>query len=1040
MTNPSHLPLALRRKLSPPQPPEGDWRRDTLLQQLQVGFLPTKRLTLVQGGAGTGKTTLLADYFRQKADPGLWYSLSPSENDPVVFFRQLLLGLACHFPAISSAALEIIETLGSRGLVQAMSLLCSELPSHRTSCFLLILDDVQHLPQTEEALKALEILVANWPEDAQLIMSGREPPPLKTASYQLRNQVVEIGADTLALTPPEISQWLLERTGKPPAANLVDQLFERTGGWITGLMYALEGEGEPRLDRLEKPEILFSYLSEEIFDHLPPEFKTQLLSTAFLPQLDLDLCRSLFGTTAESFLETISQNRTFITQSSTGFQFHPIFKDFLQRETLALPNSAQRKEILMRQGSALGSPEESIRLLLLAGEWQEAEHLLVSTFVSLLRAGRLETIRSNIAGFPLEWQKQSAWLGYLQGEIARRDGQLSRAIELLSEAEPQASKSSGFALPWILAGLAAAYGARGDIDKQWKYSQQALAIQPPPPNVVLGFCYNVLGLYHLSTFDLDSAKTSLQKAMDLYRETDDTDGLARVLHNLGLSFAKAGHFYQAIGYYLESIRQAECGGRIPMPMTLSNLAMCHLYLGQLAEGWNALGKGMALAERIASKRDRIYLNWTLGQFQLHQDQVLKAIDALELSLGEAIETGDHLSQINAHLGLAEAHLHQQDSQAAAASIERTLTIANKSLHDPDMLEAALLQAEIDLKTDRYKEAEELLQTVSGALRLSPNHYQSYHVARLSYQCAVSLGQANRAESHLSHLHKLCAQFGYPAPELSAFGVSTPAMELNCLGHFEVRIEGELVPYRNWRSINTRIVLTYLLLTPSGTTKDNLLDLLYPDEEPARSTVHMVITRLRQALEPDLGKGQPSRFILFRDSRYFFNQGLNIRCDVWDFQQACLQARRRALSAEDRMALYMKAIRLYQGPFLEDFQDQSWCMFERERLRRLAMEAYEELFCLLAKKDDWHSLETVATDLLKLEPGSNSGYRANMVALAMQEHIESALRIANIAQHALSSQHPPALEQATQELIDLLQEDRLTIRSARSFLPSRQDRS
>lgn len=1033
----------------PPHLPDRYLRRERLLQRLQEGLFPVHRLTMLGAAAGTGKTTLLADYYGVSAGVRLWLSLTPSESDSVVFFRSLLTALHRLLPSLPSAALEVVETLGNRGLVQAASLLCDELLEHLSDPLLLVIDNAQHLPSTQEAQEALEILIRFFPEESQVILSGRSLPPLKLAHYRLGGQMVELGAEALAFTHEEVAQLLFAKAGGLASDELVGKLYDRTKGWVTGVVYALApfgaealraSEGEITTKRLEQPELLYAYLAEEIFDRLPGDFQDQLLFASFLPYLDPELCRFAMGPEADAFMEALPFHQAFVTETEGGFQFHPIFREFLQREALVRWRREQRAALLKRLAEAASSSDEEIRLLQLAEDWEGAECRLVAALPALLKEGRLGTIQALSEAFSIPWRKKSAWLNYIEGELARRAGNLSRAIEILQAAEAfRAEEQQESPVPWIWASLSAAHGARGEYEQQRAYAQRALQADLPLPSAPSAFCYNVLGLYHLAIGDLSAAKENLQKAMDLYRASDDIEGKARVLHNLGLAFAKEGDFSCAIGFYRESIRHAEQGGRIPLPMTLNNLALCHLYLGHFVEGWQAVEKGMALAERIASGRERIYLLWTMGQFYVHQELALKARDCFETSLEEAIQTGDHLSQLNAHLGMAEVYVRQQDARSAEAALERAQALAGKPLHDPEMLEAALLQVEVHLCAQQQDRAGRGLEEIEANLRQIQNHYQDFHFERLSHSWCLACGRPREAEAHWGKIQALSDRYGYPLPPrpdsrpAEASVAPPPALQVTCLGQFEAKVDGLTVRSRDWKSNNSKVVLVYLLLNPAGVTKDQLLNLLYPNETPARSALPTVVARLRQALEPELERGATSRFIRFQDGRYYLNRGLNLRFDVLEFQQACQEARQPALSDDDRKAYCLEAVRLYQGPFMEGFHDLTWCMIEGERLRRLAVEAYEELFALLGKQGEWLSIETNADALLNLEPCSESAYRAKMVALVMQDRWEDALRVGHLSIQVLMSSLRQATEPETTELIDLIQTERLTVRDAQAFL-------
>ena len=83
-------PPLYRAKLSRPNPGSLVLDRPQLVRALADHA--ARPLSLVVADAGYGKTTLLTSFVRSVARPVVWYSLMPSDADPMVFSRYLLEG------------------------------------------------------------------------------------------------------------------------------------------------------------------------------------------------------------------------------------------------------------------------------------------------------------------------------------------------------------------------------------------------------------------------------------------------------------------------------------------------------------------------------------------------------------------------------------------------------------------------------------------------------------------------------------------------------------------------------------------------------------------------------------------------------------------------------------------------------------------------------------------------------------------------------------------------------------------------------------
>ncbi|MBI6545158.1 MAG: tetratricopeptide repeat protein [Cyanobacteria bacterium NC_groundwater_1444_Ag_S-0.65um_54_12] len=1038
------LHTVVQRKLELPVLPRHHLARPLLLQRLETGLRPDKRLTLVLGGPGSGKTALLAEYAIAHANSVFWYSLSPSDSDPVGFFSHLAEGLRSRYRELSSEGIGLVTALGRRGLTQAIGLLCDEWQAVIEEPFILILDGVEYLAASKELAEALNVLVNLFPERSQLVFSGRTLPALKLAQYKLRDQLTSIEDEDLRLSCQEIEQLLCNSLKQAIAPEVVEQLLDRTGGWVTGVVYAASGETADLVTRLEQPEVLYEFLAEEILSHFAPEFLQKLLACAYLPRLEVRTCRKLLGAEADAFLAALDSQRFLVTRFDDGLAFHPIFRDFLQRTALARWPRQIREEVFHRLARDVAvTPEDAVTFLQLANDWEQAQERLVRAANTFFRESRLTTLQSLLAAFPPSFLRESAWLCYLAGEILRREGRLSASLGKLLEAERLAlAGNNQEGLGRILASLAAVAGARGDTAHQLDYAQRALTCLPPGSSDAVASCHNVLATYYLYRHDAAQAEPLFKKALALYQDLGDASGEMRVYHNLGLLHASTGDFDRAVSCYGESLRQSEPAGILPLPMTYNNLALCYFHLGKSAQAYKVLEKGMSLVERLAAKRDRLFLLRTLGQLALYQGDYAKSEEAFEASHAEATAIGDILSQANAAIRIAELRIRQQDYKSAQLAIERAIAISGRTLADPEISEAALLQVEIELATGQLSVAQERLNSLTNQMKAAPNHHQAFHVARLWKAWYLANQQEQQAVLQSQIMRDLARRFGYPldGSEVSSEQVSPtppePTISVRCLGAFAVSVDGEQIPSRAWKVANAKLTLAYLLLRPQGATREALTEFLYPREDTTPAAIHAVIARLRQALEPASRAKASCRFIIFQDGRYLFNRGVHLAFDVADFRRLVYLARQPGRSEAERSELLERATKLYSGHFLEDCTDNDWCQLERENLRRLAGEVFEERCALAAARDDWLKLEQLADNYLSLDPGSELACRAKMVSLFMQDRAEDALRIGQLALDTLQKRSGLEPEEETSELFELLQTGKLTVRIAKKLVTSR----
>lgn len=174
----------------------------------------------------------------------------------------------------------------------------------------------------------------------------------------------------------------------------------------------------------------------------------------------------------------------------------------------------------------------------------------------------------------------------------------------------------------------------------------------------------------------------------------------------------------------------------------------------------------------------------------------------------------------------------------------------------------------------------------------------------------------------------------------------------CLGPFRVFRNGKKISEAEWgqgkgATHKIKALLAYLLASvPHGATKDELCDLLWPED----SDLHSIDSRffatlhyLRQALEPGLKRREESKFIVYRDGYYQMHPSLGYWVDAIAFEVHYHQAQRAEEQGKKDFAIrqYKLAEALYQGDYMAgvesrytEYCDNDWCQWRRFRLKSI----------------------------------------------------------------------------------------------------------
>lgn len=81
-------------KTTPPDLPRRLLRRERLLKRLEQG----PRLTIVSGGAGVGKSTLLASFCREHPEEVAWYTVDELDDSAATLLDGIALSLGASVP------------------------------------------------------------------------------------------------------------------------------------------------------------------------------------------------------------------------------------------------------------------------------------------------------------------------------------------------------------------------------------------------------------------------------------------------------------------------------------------------------------------------------------------------------------------------------------------------------------------------------------------------------------------------------------------------------------------------------------------------------------------------------------------------------------------------------------------------------------------------------------------------------------------------------------------------------------------------------
>src|SRR2546423_1699002 len=235
----------LRKKLLPPRPAPEILARPRLIERLQSNLaLP---VTLITANAGSGKTTLVADFLRKQERPYVWYQLDHTDSDPAVFLGYLAHGIQ---QRVSNFGETIFAYLQASELAQrperAADVLLNEILERVEQQLIIVLDDYHHLGTETPVHAVVDRLITYLPDVIHIIIVSRDIPPLTLARLRSQDSLAIIDRADLLFTEEETQELFRKVFGLDLTPDQLHEYGERTHGWITALQLVRQGAKRQR--------------------------------------------------------------------------------------------------------------------------------------------------------------------------------------------------------------------------------------------------------------------------------------------------------------------------------------------------------------------------------------------------------------------------------------------------------------------------------------------------------------------------------------------------------------------------------------------------------------------------------------------------------------------------------------------------------------------------------------------------------------------------------------------------------------------------
>lgn len=992
-------PIAvMKTKLMPPKFKEESLRRAKLTKKMKT--IAKYPLTLIQAGAGYGKSTALALYVSDEKIPCCWYSITSTDDDILPFMTYILASVQSVIPSFGKELTQYMNHIAPYTREEEINHLCTLFVNEMVSIdheLIIVLDDFHQIEHSYHVNRWIEKLLEHIPDNLHLIVSSRSRPlwkPLR--KMKVSNQLLEITKSDLVLTKEEVELLLCDLYEITLSEEQLDEVFQLTEGWVIALgMIAQQFSEQVQLDQVFKDPMLslddlFHYLALEVFEKQPPMIQQFLEQTSVFEVIDEEICNEVLGITGSgAMLQQIHERNLFIQKiGDEEYRYHALFKEFLEGQlrlhqphsfTTIHERSARYFERRKQWETAIVHYEKMNHTKAMAA-------LLHDYGIKMLESGKLEGLYEKLLRIPREVKDQFFRLWFLQGEVERyrsmyieaeasyeraideadkRDNLLekSKALEgkakiyldtiqpynaerLLYEAieiresSDLSSEEETHKLYRLLAENLINSGKSMKAEKLLKRAQNYRT------SIMDG---NLEARLYLRTGRFDAARRALlatdslvgipkSKLPQSHRETDLLLALIEAFKGNGVESKRLAQIGIQHGIEIGSPFVEACGW-----MRMGHaVQLLHKYDSTLGE--KCYETALEIMDHIQMERGKAeplmglcLLYGTKGEFE-------RAIEMGEAALQETEKVQDLWLSSLITIAMGISAVHNQKFDQACVYLETAEKMFAECHDDYGTMLTYFWQAHVSYLNQDEEDFEQKMKLFLKQARLGSYefifHKRTIFGPRDLQVFVPLLIEAQRKNISTSYANKILQDMGFTDLE------SHPGytLRVEALGKFRVWLGEKEVEEKDWQRGKAKELLQLFItqLHHMFPKEEVFQKLMYSqDEKGATRDFKVALNALHSALEPNRKARATPFFVIRNGTAYGVNPGASVELDTAQFEEWVHLGLEERDSDQAIMCLE-RGLQIYKGDFLPERPYDDWCLNERERLLVLFLRGAEKI--------------------------------------------------------------------------------------------------
>jgi len=934
------------------------------------------------------------------------------------------------------------------------------IPEH----FVFVLDDYHLIDDSRPVSQFVSRFLQVVGENCHLFIASRTLLTLPDLPLLVaRDEVGGLGVDELSFKPDDIQALYLQNQRQVLPTAMARDLFNRTEGWITGVLLTsqISGGGLPvRKGALKAAGVdLYGYLAQQVLEKQPAALQEFLLRSSLFEEFNASFCAEVIGPALgvdldwEELMDAALRSNLFILsvdEESVWLRYHHLFLEFLRQRVLKQrPREAELIQTRLAQVyAARGQWELAYRVYQRLGRISAQASLVEQAAGDMMTSGKLNTLDGWLETMPEETRLARPILLSLQGALAVMRGELLQGEALFDQAiDGLRASGERYHLAVALSRRAIELRMRGQYDQALIDADEAVqvAAELGGQNRAPAEAMRARGMVLLSMGEIRPAFESLTQAYTAFQTLGDTTGAARLLIEIGMARRRLGQLDEAEIAYIQALELWEATRNLLWQAnTLNNLGVLQHDRGDYLAAIHSLERAVECARLAGYPRMEAFALAGLGDLFRDLDAFNESTEAYRQGVVLAGRVGEQ--SLVFYLDLARGVLARHQQQfvmardffyAAAARVENGLSQVEQAACDLELATLALLQNQpervpeiLTLATRLYASQSARMENarVQLLLMLSAAVREDWAAARIHRQQFMEIWDspaawpplvaiARELQPWLEHFHhraELEPLAGRLLRQADSLGQRLPGLRR------QLRPQAGVVPLGPAQVVvkafgRMEVRYNHRLVTNSDwrslVARDLFFFMLDHPQGLSKEQIGLVFwpdaspdqlqQRFRNLIYRLRHAVGSDAVVLSPDETYRFNANLDYEYDVETFERELAMA--KSAAPEARLQHLLCAVRLVQGPYLPDLGAE-WALVARQRLLRLHLDALTDAANLaLVELNRAEQALQLCQQALEVDPSMEEIHRLAMRCFAAEGDRAGLIRQYNTCCQALQEE-------------------------------------